>query len=172
MADDAFFLAFDDLDFVGGHLLTRFQAGKMDLAHRFLPQRDSRNVGFGLAGDQAFRIVIGIANGGAGDVESDVAAADHHHAASDRQPLTERHGAQKIDAAVDALGVGPGQLQHARPLGAYRDDDGLEVAAEVARTRYPGRSSRRSGTPRPSDRISSISASIRSRGRRYAGMPV
>ena len=55
----------------------------MDLAHRLLPQRYSRNIRFGLAGDQAFRIVIGIANGGTGDIESYVAAADDHHAASD-----------------------------------------------------------------------------------------
>src|SRR5207249_9965670 len=103
---------------------------QVDLAHGSLPQRHARNIGFGLAGDQAFAVVIGISNSGTGDIEGYVSAADHYHAVPDRQSLSERHGAQEIDAAIDALRIGARQLEHARPFGAYRDDDGLEVTAE------------------------------------------
>src|SRR5262249_3631264 len=130
VTDDALFLAFDDLHLVGGHLLARFQTRQVDFAHGGLAQRHARDIGFRLAGDQAFGVVIGIANSRTRDIEGNVSAADDYHAASDEQPLSERHGAQEIDAAINTLCVRTRQLQHAPPLGAYRDDDGLEAPAE------------------------------------------
>ena len=51
--------------------------------------------------------------------------------------LSERHGTQKVDAAVDALRVRSRQLQHAGTLGAHRDDDGLEIAAKILEIDIP-----------------------------------
>ena len=55
------------------------------------------NIGFGLARDQTFGIVILVSDRRAGDVESYVSATDHYHAAADGQPFAQRHSAQEID---------------------------------------------------------------------------
>jgi len=118
-AVNAFLIAFDDFDGVGGHLFEAFQRDEADAR------------GAGEAGGGTGGVVGDLAEDAASDVVGDVAAADHHNLASYGHGLVERDGAQQVDAAKDAGSLLAGQAKTTRRFGADREDDCGEVAAKL-----------------------------------------
>ena len=94
-----------DLVRAGRHLAALFQRHQVDVL-RALPQRRQ------------------------GDIDGDVAAADHDDPRSDANAFAAAHRAQEIDAAEDERLMHALDRQHARRLGAQADEDGVVVLAE------------------------------------------
>ena len=119
------FLAFDDLDRVGGHLLQGFQG---DETHPPGPRQP-----FGGAGG----VVGGLADDGARDIVGDVTATDDDHLGPYLTRLAQRGGAQQIDPAEDPGAVLAGQPQGAGALCPHRQDDRGEIAPELGEGNVP-----------------------------------
>ena len=85
----------------------------------------------GQAGGRARRVVGDLAHDGARDVVGDVAAADHDDLAAEVERLAERHGAQQVDAAVDARPALAGNAEPARALRADGDEHRGVIPAQV-----------------------------------------
>jgi hypothetical protein len=118
---DAFLIAFEDLQRVGGHLFERLECNQV---YAFGP-RDARGSARGIDGDlPKYR---------ARHVVRDVPAADDDDAATQVHRLAERNRAQQIDTAVHARATFAGQAEPARALRADGDDDRGEVATKLGK---------------------------------------
>ena len=92
---------------------------------------DERDVGLAAGGHLQ-------ADGAAGGVERDVAAADHDDLLADRGGPLEVELAQQLDGALHALELGAGELDRGALLQAGGQVDGLVAVAEQAVDREVG----------------------------------
>ena len=115
---DALLVALANLDGVGRHLLQRLQRHEAHAPRAGQARRGAR------------RVVRRLAHHRAGDVVGDVAAADDDDLVSQVDGLTDGHGAQQIDAAVDARPALARQAEGTRALRADGDDHRGVLTAE------------------------------------------
>ena len=105
-------------------------------------------------------------------VHRGVAAADDDDVLADLERLAEVGLLHEVDAVVDAVEVGAGDVEGDRVHRAGGDGDRVEVALELVERDVDRRSSCRRRTRTPSRSTSRTSISIASRGRRKAGTPM
>ena len=173
-----------------------FQAIHVDFRHAFADgfarhiEREAHFVGrFGLAGGQLFQRgsglmqghaqfrlahageLLGLAHHRARDVEGDVAAADDHDLAAERDAKPEVDVEQKLDRAQHAVELHAFDGQLAALVRADAEEDRLEALLLQIGEGEVRPSWELSRISTPSDSMASISAWMISRGRRYSGTP-
>ena len=72
-------------------------------------------------------MVRALAHGGAGDIDGDIAAADHNDLSLERRAAGERDITQEVDASDHALGVLAGDIQLSAALRADGDIEGFKA---------------------------------------------
>ena len=92
MTNDTLFVAFDDFQIVGRHLVKALEATQVDAADTRVPQGRTRHVHSRLANNRTSHVV------------GHVATADNDHVTSQIRPAVQCNVTQQLDAA-----------QHARP---------------------------------------------------------
>lgn len=96
---DTLFIAFDDFQRVGRHLVERFQRDQLHARRAGEPRDGPR------------RIVRNLAQYGPCNIIGDIAATDYDHPASNVERRAEGHRAQQIDAAIHPGATLPRQPQ-------------------------------------------------------------